>query len=266
MGTGVWSIGGPDPAPGLSGTHNQMEGDASPTRSDAYVNNGDASSLNLEYFKHLYNLIPEGEDANFDMSVMAKHRTWTRENSIATNPHYFTAPYAGLFVSTLTHILTPRLLSNHSAEHPDGILGHDILKSFYGITGDSASLTYQPGHERIPENWYRRPDEYDIPLISLDFDKLALEHPEFFSFGGNTGKTNSFAGADLDDLTGGAYNAKDLLKGKNLICFALQASQAGMAAPASEFYSKNISPMMSSMGCPAMKRYNTSALQIYPGA
>jgi hypothetical protein len=43
---------------GLSGTHNKYEGDASPTRSDAYTNNGDASSLNLDYFKHLYDLVP----------------------------------------------------------------------------------------------------------------------------------------------------------------------------------------------------------------
>ncbi|KAH7341354.1 Chloroperoxidase [Rhizoctonia solani] len=254
------------PGPGLSGTHNQMEGDASPTRSDAYINNHDASTLNIEYFKQLYGLLPEGENANFDMSILAKHRTWTRQNSISTNPHYFTAPYAGLFVSTLTHILSPRLLSNHSSEHPDGILGHGVLKSFYGITGDSASLTHQAGHERIPENWYRRADDYDIPLISLDFDKLALEHPEFFSFGGNTGKPNSFAGVDIADLTGGAYNSKDLLTGNNLICFALQASQAGMAAPASDFFSKKISPLISWMGCPMIKQYNTSALEVYPGA
>ncbi|CAE6472163.1 unnamed protein product [Rhizoctonia solani] len=162
--------------------------------------------------------------------------------------------------------MTPRLLSNHSAEHPEGILGHDILKSFYGVTGDSSSLTYQPGHERIPENWYRRPDDYDIPAISLDFDKLAIEHPEFFSFGGNTGKTNSFAGANIEDLTGGVYNAKDLLKGKTLICFALQASQAGMAAPASKLFAEKVAPVLSSMGCPMLKQYNATALGIYPGA
>ncbi|KAG8741238.1 hypothetical protein FRC11_014915, partial [Ceratobasidium sp. 423] len=74
MATEVLSIGGPNPSPGLSGTHNQMEGDASPTRNDAYMNNGDGNTLSLEYFKHLYSLLPEGEDASFDMSVMAKQR------------------------------------------------------------------------------------------------------------------------------------------------------------------------------------------------
>ncbi|CAE6465615.1 unnamed protein product [Rhizoctonia solani] len=262
MVTGVWSIGGPESGPGLSDTHNQMEGDASPTRNDAYMNNGDASTLSMDYFKHLYDLVPEGESANFDMSVMAKHRAWTRQKSISTNPHYFTAPYAGLFVSTLTHMLSPALLSNHSAEHPNGILGHNVLKSFYSVTGDSNSLTYQPGHERIPENWYRRADDYDLALISLDFDRLALEHPEFFSVGGNTGKPDSFTGVNVEDLTGGVFNAKNLLEGKNLICFALQAYPA--ATPSA--LSKIISPIVSSLGCPVMKQYNATALEVYPGA
>ncbi|KAJ1307970.1 hypothetical protein OPQ81_002047 [Rhizoctonia solani] len=261
------SIGGPDPSPGLSGTHNQMEGDASPTRNDAFVNNGDASTLSLDYFRHLYGLVAEDENANFDMSVMAKHRGWTRERSISTNPHYFTAPFAGLFVSTLTHFLSPALLSNHSAEHPDGFLNHNVLKTFYGITGDIDNLSYQPGHERIPENWYRRPDDYDLFLhIMPDMTKVALGYPEFFSFGGNTGKPNSFAGANLNDLTGGVYNAKGLLDGKTLVCFALQASETGMLAPASTFFSKHISPIISSIGCPAMKQYNSTALEMYPGA
>ncbi|CAE6505728.1 unnamed protein product [Rhizoctonia solani] len=266
--SGIYSIGGPEPAPGLGGTHHQIEGDASPTRNDAYVNNGDASTMNLDYFKHLYDLVPEGESANFDMSVMAKHRAWTRQNSISTNPHYFTAPYAGLFVSTLTHMLTPALLSNHSAEHPDGILGHNVLKSFYSVTGDANSLTYQPGHEVRLLVFLKTGIGARVTmtlLSSLAFDKLVLEHPEFFSVGGNTGKPNTFTGVNVEDLTGGIFNAKNLLEGKNLICFALQASQAGMTAPASELFSKTIAPMISSLGCPMMKQYNTSALEVYPG-
>ncbi|CAE6416161.1 unnamed protein product [Rhizoctonia solani] len=267
LSTGVFSIGGPDHSPGLSGTHNQMEGDASPTRNDAYTNSGDASTLSMDYFKHLYDLVPEGKDSNFNMEVMAKQRAWTREESISTNPYYFTAPFAGLFVSTLTHFLSPALLSNHSMEHPDGFLNHDVLKTFYSVTGYGDSLTYQPGHERIPEGWYRRPDDYDLfTHIMPDMVKVAAAYPEFFSFGGNTGSPNSFAGVNLEDLTGGVYNTKDLLDGKKLICFALQASQAGMAAPASNFFSEHMTPILSSMGCPSMNQYNKTALEIYPGA
>ncbi|KEP51126.1 chloroperoxidase [Rhizoctonia solani 123E] len=263
----VFSIGG-DPAPGLSGTHNKMEGDASCTRKDAYVNNGDASSLSLDYFKHLYNLLPENEQAHFDMQVMVEHRAWTREQCISSNPHCFFGPVPVTFVSTLAHILLPRLVSNHSAEHPDGILNHDVLKTFYGITGNSGSLTYTPGHERIPENWYRRASDYTVVEVMQDFAKIAPGHPEFLSLGGNTGKVNSFVGVDPGDITGGIYNASNLLEGNNLMCFVYQALQIALLSNigASALFSAKLSPAMAKLSCPELKQYNTSAFAIYPGA
>lgn len=43
---------------GLSGSHNKYEGDASVGRGDAYLHNGDSTSLNLANFKSLYDLQP----------------------------------------------------------------------------------------------------------------------------------------------------------------------------------------------------------------
>lgn len=51
---------------------------------------------------------------------------------------------------------------------------------------------------------------------------MAKEHPEFASIGGNTGKTNSFAGVDPKDLTGGVYDLASLFEGNGLLCFALE--------------------------------------------
>lgn len=62
---GVWSIGGPLPedlltgallgtGQGLSYSHNNYEGDASIGRNDAYLNNGDAHSLNITKFEKVY--------------------------------------------------------------------------------------------------------------------------------------------------------------------------------------------------------------------
>ena len=46
-------------------------------------------------------------------------------------------------------------MSNHSAEYPNGILDKETLKSFFAITeAADGTLTYTPGHERIPDNWY----------------------------------------------------------------------------------------------------------------
>ena len=46
------------------------------------------------------------------------------------------------------------LMSNHSAEYPNGILDKETLKSFFSITEASdGTLTWTPGWERIPDNW-----------------------------------------------------------------------------------------------------------------
>ncbi|CAE6446847.1 unnamed protein product, partial [Rhizoctonia solani] len=152
-----WSIGGSPgglvlppllSAPqGLSGSHNKYEGDASATRADAYMNNGDASSLNLTYFKQLYGLQPEGPSANFDYDVIIQHRARRRQASVSTNPHFFNGPFSGFIALPAAYSFITRFMSNHSADAPDGVLNHDVLKSFYGVSGSGDSLTYQMGHE-----------------------------------------------------------------------------------------------------------------------
>ncbi len=59
--------------------------------------------------------------------------------------------------------------------------------------------------------------------MNLNLDLLAwtVKHPVLASIGGNLGKVNSFAGVNLEDLTGGVLNAANLLEGNNLLCFAL---------------------------------------------
>ena len=50
-------------------------------------------------------------------------------------------------------------MSNHSAEYPNGILDKETLKSFFAITeAADGTLSWTPGYERIPDNWY-----YSIP-------------------------------------------------------------------------------------------------------
>lgn len=62
----AWSIGGPfgsvlgllGQPEGLSGSHNKYEGDSSVCRDDAYLNHGDATNLDINHFKELYDLDP----------------------------------------------------------------------------------------------------------------------------------------------------------------------------------------------------------------
>ncbi|CAE6518627.1 unnamed protein product [Rhizoctonia solani] len=281
-----WSIGGSPgglvlppllSAPqGLSGSHNKYEGDASATRADAYMNNGDASSLNLTYFKQLYGLQPEGPSANFDYDVIIQHRATRRQTSVSTNPHFFNGPFSGFIALPAAYSFITRFMSNHSADAPDGVLNHDVLKSFYGVSGSGDSLTYQMGHERIPDNWYKRPIDYSIPLYAVDLLYAGLKHPEFLSIGGNTGKVNSFAGVNVGDITGGVYNSVNLLEGNNLVCFAFQAAQQaipdvlkgilGDLVTALGLWNTKITPILSGLGCPELTKYDGSVFGTYPGS
>lgn len=59
-----------------------------------------------------------------------------------------------------------RFMANHTAEAPEGILSRDVLKSFMSITGSDANPVWTFGHEKIPNNWYRRntADAYTVSL------------------------------------------------------------------------------------------------------
>ena len=115
-------------------------------------------------------------------------------DSISTNPYFFFPQFAGVLVSPAGYAFPPAMMANHSAEYPSGYLDKATFKTFFAISGDSGSFTYQPGYERIPgkipahlqpsqvytlpvagmerltqilesDNWYRRPsnDGYTIP-------------------------------------------------------------------------------------------------------
>lgn len=101
-----------------------------------------------------------------------QHRKYTFDNSLTTNPYFFFAPFAGIAVSNAAHtfirtlsvslsrpnacsLKTAALMSNHSAEYPNGILDKETLKSFFAITeAADGTLSWTPGYERIPDNWY----------------------------------------------------------------------------------------------------------------
>ncbi|KAF8699332.1 Peroxidase, family 2, partial [Rhizoctonia solani] len=264
---------------GLSGAHNKFESDGSPTRSDLYMNNGDASTMNLEYFKQLSAMKSEEDpNANFDYDTMITHRANRFNTSVSENPHFFYGPITGVFLQPGAHGFIPRLMSNHSAEAPDGILNHNTLRSFFGVSGSGNNLTYLKGHDRIPDNWYRRPNDYTLVEYLLDVVYAAGKYPQFISIGGNTGKVNSFAGVSLDNLTGGVYNSANILQGNNLVCFTyqvllnvtpdiLRGTVAGLLLTnVLGLLSKTLSPILSGFTCPELIKYDGSVFKSYPGA
>ncbi|KAF1988889.1 Cloroperoxidase [Aulographum hederae CBS 113979] len=280
---GTWSIGqGYSPGllggllsnpSGISFSHNNYESDASPTRADAYLNNGDAASLILSKFESLYNKAVDGE---FTIDILRTHNKEVHDFSVQNNPYFFSAPFAGL-VPPIAHHFVINLMSNHSAENKNGFLTQDVLKQFFAISGPDGAHVYNKGKERIPENWYRRPSSnpYGAAAAGADVAILILRYPDVIRVGGNTGTVNSFVGVNPGDLTGGVFDATTLAQGNNAICFALQASQQAVPSVlkgivsditgAVNFLAGKLNPVTSSLGCPQLPTYDTSLFNQFPG-
>ncbi|GME35481.1 hypothetical protein GTA08_BOTSDO05233 [Neofusicoccum parvum] len=285
IGSLSWSIGGPFPPTlingvlggdpqGISYSHNNYEGDSSATRADAYLNNGDASTMIVSKFQQLYDT---AVNDRYTLDGFRGQYARTQQESIATNPYLFYAPFSALVVPAAYNFVL-NFMSNHSAEEPNGYLDGNQLKQFFSVTGESGNFQYTPGYERIPEEWYRRPSSNQYSLVSVVAD-LAIgfvRDPSTIKFGGNTGTPNSFVGVDVGDLTGGVYNADTLLEGNNLGCFFLQAAQAGLPdilngvlsdlAPALDLLNSAVSPVLADLACPQLEQYNQGLFNQFPGA
>ncbi|WPH01851.1 Hypothetical protein R9X50_00470500 [Acrodontium crateriforme] len=284
---GVWSIGGPLPTDpltsallgngqGLSYSHNNYEGDASIGRNDIYLGGGDAHSLNVTKFEHAYSV--GGDEDRYTMDKFRQHFGSVQQESIATNPYYFSGGAFGPFIVVpAAYNFVINLMSNHSAEEPSGYLDGYNFKSFFGITGEPGNFKWQRGQERVPENWYRRSSArpYDIEDIPIDALIGYLGYPNTLLLGGNTGTVNSFTGVDFNDLTGGVLNAQTLFEGNNFACFTYQLLEQGIPnfstgllndlKPITDLLNSAIGPFLGGLSCPQFGQFNTGIFDHFPG-
>jgi hypothetical protein len=94
--------------------------------------------------------------------------------------------------------------------------------------------------------------------------------------GGNTGSPNTFTGLNIADLTGNVFNTETLLEGNNAMCFAFQAVNSaapdiltgllGNVVLAVSKLSDALNPILATLGCPQMAKYDKSLLSKFPGA
>ncbi|KAK3723437.1 hypothetical protein LTR37_001689 [Vermiconidia calcicola] len=285
---GTWSIGGPPPssvltggllggAQGISYSHNVYEGDASIGRKDAYLNNGDAYSLDIKRFTEVYALGLKNDRYTLDM--FAQDFLKKSQQSIATNPYYFAAPFSGTLVAPVAYNFLINLMSNHSASQPSGYLDGHNFKQFFGVSGDYPNFKWLKGQERIPVNWYRRPstNQYGIANGFLDIATNFAAYPDSVKLGGNTKGVSTYVGVNLSDLTGGAYHADDLLNLKTgkAACFYAQLAQVlvpdaalplvGELAAILRLVNKWIKPITGSFDCPFVGEYDQTLFIQFPG-
>lgn len=215
--------------------HSKTEADASITRGDwlAPENNSNCASY-PQFAQELLDLAKDMTGGNLTPQVMAQHQYNRKLHSIATNPNYFSPAYGGVAFTFGAHMFAYELLANHSTENPRGILTPEVFESFFSYTRDeNNNLVYTYGHERIPDNWYRRADDdaWTLTDILVSTAQQCLSYPENCQVGGNTGTVNSFSGVNLGDISGGLVNsAEDLSDPTKLGCFISQAIQADVPA------------------------------------
>ena len=231
----------------------------------------------MSQFQELYALQPNAATANYNLDVLLQFRKSRYQQSVSQNPYFFYGPFTGIGVSQAAFTFIYRFMGNKSAEHPEGVLNQQVLKSFFAVTGEPGSFKYNPGYERIPDNWYKRAigDEYTIPYLITDILAYAAQFPEILNVGGNTGTVNSFTGVDIGSLTGGVYNAQTLTQGNNLQCFIYQfLAQASpdllngvWVDPTSALGKLDgiLSSLTSGLACPQLKSVDLSQFGKYPG-
>ncbi|KAM3421360.1 hypothetical protein BST61_g1757 [Cercospora zeina] len=281
--TGTWSIGaGYNGALGLLGrptgivgTHNRYEGDASIVRGDAFMHGGNVGFFEMHRWNRLYSLTDD--ESGFTHDKAANQAFYTAQYSLLNNPYYFSAPFSGL-VAPDAHNFIVHFMSNRSQENMGGILNTEVLKSFFSVTGEPGSFVHTPGHERVPDNWYKRPTSQPMNTVDTNVDTVINNamYPGIIRFGGNTGTVDSFVGIDTGDLTGGVFNGDSLLEGNNLSCFFLQASQAGLSdavdpllqpiGQIKNFLKAQLGPQLSALGCPQLDSFDNSLFGSFPGA
>ncbi|KAM0786771.1 hypothetical protein ACM66B_002206 [Microbotryomycetes sp. NB124-2] len=265
------------PPGGIDQSHNAYESDASITRGDSYLHNGDVWSVQLDTFKHLYALQPNASTADYTFDVIVEQRRYTIDKSINENPNFFYAPFSGLVVATAAHNFVGNFFANHSAERPEGYLDQATLKSFFSIQGDTIDeLKWVPGNERFPDNWYKPSVPYTLVDVVTNVLKVVEKVPQAGKVGGNTGKVNSFVGVDIGDLTGGALNAQSLLEGNNLLCFGLAAARTGLPSVlggatsllgnALNFLDSKLGSILPDLACPRIDKWNLSLFNQFPGS
>ncbi|KAI0201210.1 hypothetical protein F4808DRAFT_469865 [Astrocystis sublimbata] len=262
---------------GLSGSHNKYESDVSPTRGDLYVV-GNSYHVQRDRFIEYWHAIPEDTLAPQQYTALAPFHKKRFIDSETENGYFFYPPFSGILVSPAGYSFPPRFMATHSDEYPEGYLSREVFTSFFGVKGDNPdNFEVKQGWERIPENWYKRPigDDFSIPDFLADVLEHASYYPRLLSIGGNTGKPNTFAPIDVEDLTGGVFKTADLLKSNNLECFVLQIIQAAAPDQLGTMFSdvKNallpltdkLQQLLDGKSCPQLQSVNMKLFEKYPG-
>ncbi|THV89509.1 Cloroperoxidase [Aureobasidium pullulans] len=181
---------------GLSGHLRFKEGDASGTRCDFYLCDGDNHNMNGSIFKDLQDKAKTYGGGQYNVKALIHHSAAQYQNSRNNNPNFYFLPPSSALTIGATYF-TAGFFSNGTIGY-GGVANEASIASFDGAYfNTNGTVSYQP--EQIPpQGWYRRGfpmflSEGIDGIITLYTGVAAiLGQPDLF--GANTGTAGDFNG------------------------------------------------------------------------
>ncbi|KZO92419.1 Cloroperoxidase [Calocera viscosa TUFC12733] len=184
-------------------SHNKFEVDASLSRNDYYLADGDNYTFNTTLFAMMTETVgttSSPQDPRFDLKGLGLYKGLRYQQSLNTNPKFYFGPKQLIFYGAVS-FLYELFPSSTQGNTPN--LGN--VASFFGAVPSSTNpgtFTSQP--ERAPPEWHNRVKPYSLVDAIVQLNLLYLESPVLF--GGNTGVGNFDALGTITSLiTGGTY-------------------------------------------------------------
>ncbi|KAK6001632.1 hypothetical protein QM012_002122 [Aureobasidium pullulans] len=193
---------------GLSGHLRFKEGDASGTRCDFYLCDGDNHNLNGSIFLDMQDKAKTYGGGQYNVKALVHHSAAQYQNSRSKNPNFYFLPPSAALVIGATYFHAG-FFSNGTIGF-GGVANEASIASFDGtFFNANGTVSYQP--EQIPpQGWYRR----GFPMfLSEGVDGIItfysgiaeiLGQPELF--GANTGTAGDFNGQASLSSYGGNGN------------------------------------------------------------
>ena len=190
---------------GLSGHLRFKEGDASGTRCDFYLCNGDNHNLNSSVFLDLQNAAKTYGNGQYNVPAVTQHFAHQYQNSKSKNPYFYFFPQQAALSTGAIYFISG--FFTNGTIGAGGVANEASIASFLGAYfAADGSVQYVP--EQIPsQGWYRRGypmflSEGVDGIISLITGASAILGQPLL-FGANTGKAGAFTGSfDLAQFGG----------------------------------------------------------------
>ncbi|KAI6885536.1 Cloroperoxidase [Hortaea werneckii] len=227
---------------GLNG-HNHFEADASLTRNDYFLADGDNYRWNATLFTQMLDYC----QGNCNLEALSKYREARYYQSVADNGNFFFGPGSLLLYGAASFLYELMPTAGGTADEA-------TMMSFFGADKVNGEYVWNGG-ERIPPNWRARVEPYDNNKVGIQIIEMYLMNPVLF--GGNVGR-NNFNGLNFSTYIQDGKLNTDL--GDNALCLIYQALTGGFPSQLGQVINlpvalvnamtAEIAPMAENLGCP----------------